>query len=239
MNVPLFLTLKFKNMATAKLSGFVTEIAGSVGGTTFKRSPYGLVIINKSRGASKNRLLNNPGFLELQSLRNQWQNLSIELKEGWNTKATEVSFPNKFGNMVYISGYQLYIKANHILYKVDLTMNDPEEFSTFWEDFEITDFEINEPGKVCDVQIQTGEVSQIFAFRFDVTRGPLKKPIYNRSEKLLLVDNSDKFTVDLSTEFYAKYPNCKDGDHVRVYVSTTSRKGATSPEKILETIIVK
>lgn len=237
MNVPLFLTLKLKNMATAKLSGFVTEIAGSVGGTTFKRSPYGLVIINKSRGASKNRLLNNSGFLELQSLRNQWQYLTTGLKEGWNTKATEVSFPNKFGDMVYISGYQLYIKANHILFKLDLTINDPEEFATTWEDFEITDFVINEPEKVCDVQIETGEVSQIFAFRFDVTRGPLKKPIYNRSEKLLLVDDSDKFTVDLTAEFYAKYPNCKSGDHVRVYVSTTSRKGATSPEKILETII--
>jgi len=237
MNVPLFLTLKFKNMATAKLSGFVTEIAGSVGGTTFKRSPYGLVIINKSRGASKNRLLNNSGFLELQSLRNQWQYLTTELREGWNTRATEVSFPNKFGDMVYISGYQLYIKANHILFKLELTINDPEEYTQFWEDFDITDFVVNESEKTCDVQIETGEVSQIFAYRFNVTRGPLKKPIYNRSEKLLLVDDSDKFTADIGAEFFAKYPNCKSGDHVRVYVSTTSRKGATSPEKILETII--
>jgi len=224
-------------MATAKLSGFVTEIAGSVGGTTFKRSPYGLVIINKSRGASKNRLLNNSGFLELQSLRNQWQYLTTELREGWNTRATEVSFPNKFGDMVYISGYQLYIKANHILFKLELTINDSEEYTQFWEDFDITDFVVNESEKTCDVQIETGEVSQIFAYRFNVTRGPLKKPIYNRSEKLLLVDDSDKFTADIGAEFFAKYPNCKSGDHVRVYVSTTSRKGATSPEKILETII--
>jgi len=237
MNVPLFLTSKYRNMATAKLSGFVTEIAGSVGGTTFKRSPYGLVIINKSRGASKNRLLNNSGFLELQSLRNEWQNLSIELKNSWNTRATEVTFPNKFGDMVYISGYQLYIKANHILYKLKISVENGEDFTKVWEDFDITEFEINESEKKCDVELEAGETPQIFAFRFDVSRGPLKKPVYNRSEKLLLVEDNDNFSVNLSTEFFAKYPNTKTGDYVRVYVSTTAKKGATSPEKIFETII--
>jgi hypothetical protein len=238
MNVPLFLTSKFKKMATAKLSGFVTEIAGSVGGTTFKRSPYGLVIINKSRGASKNRLLNNPGFLGLQTLRNIWKDLSLNHQQAWNTRATEVSFPNKFGNMVYLSGYQLFIKANHILYKNDKTIFDGADFQTSWLDFEIDNLTIDESTKECVVSIVAGHTRQVFAFRFEVTRGALNKPVYNRSEKLAFEFNRDNFDVNLNTEFYKKYTNTKTGDNVRVYVSTTATTGATSPEKIFETVIV-
>lgn len=237
MNAPLFLTSKFKNMATAKLSGFVTEIAGSVGGTTFKRSPYGLVIINKSRGASKNRLLNNPGFLGLQTLRNIWKELSLIHQQAWNTRATEVSFPNKFGNNVFLSGYQLFIKANHILYKNDKTIFDGANFQTSWLDFEIADLTIDEGTKECKISIVAGHTRQVFAFRYNVTRGPLNKPIYNRSEKIQFEFNRDNFEVNLGTEFFKKYPNTKSGDNVRVYVSTTATTGATSPEKIFETEI--
>ena len=132
---------------------------------------------------------------------------------------------------------QLFIKANHILYKNDKTISDGSNFTTTWLDFEITALTIDESTKECEISIEAGAERQVFAFRYDVTRGALNKPVYNRSEKLQFEFNRDNFDVNLSTEFYKKYPNTKAGDNVRVYVSTTAVSGATSPEKIFETVI--
>lgn len=99
-------------MAKFLLGALVTNIAGSIGGTTFRRVPNGLSMFNKIRGTSKSRLLQNNRLPEIGQIFQRWSQLTDTQRAGWNAQALLVTFPDKFGNQKNLTGRELFSKSN-------------------------------------------------------------------------------------------------------------------------------
>lgn len=105
-----FFNLKFFDMATFKLGALITEIKGSISGTTLKTFRGSNVMYNKQKrqNLSKNNInsksFKNGYFFQL------WNSLSSSEKNDWIIEASKYQFPDKFGDLKYLTGRQFFIK---------------------------------------------------------------------------------------------------------------------------------
>jgi hypothetical protein len=224
-------------MAVAKLGSFITDMAGSIGGTTFKRQKGSLVIMNKNRGASKNKLLQNKGLLSMATVRGYWNTMSIENRVTWVEAAKLVTFKNKFGDNVYISGYQLFIKANGNMNRVDDMYENGSRFSKDYTDFSISDPNIVLSLNKCRLNVVNDGDGQYILVRMDRPANFLRKPIYNRSAILFVSAQNESGTIELWSEFIQKNPRVRPLQNARFYVSILTQYGFRTAEKIIETEI--
>lgn len=117
-------------MANIQLSALVTSISGSIGGTTFRRTPRGIVAYNKQPRLLTTANNINQRRFELGSVFQSWNNVPNSEKEQWQIIAQQVPFVDKFGKQYYLSNRQLYtkVKAQAL---IDPSVNpDPYNFST-------------------------------------------------------------------------------------------------------------
>ena len=99
-------------MAVAKLGAIVTGIAGSIGGTTFRRGRAVLVMQNKSRGRSRSSTLTNPALTKFSTSISAWSKLPAGTRSLWAVAAQQFQFPDKFGTLKYLTPRQLFLKLN-------------------------------------------------------------------------------------------------------------------------------
>jgi len=121
---------KLLYMARIILGNFITDIAGSVGGTTFRRIKNGHQMYNRPIGAARSKLLNNPALLQLANISQGWQALLPADRAKWVAAALLFQFPDKFGTLRNITGYQLYIKNTNFNTAVNGAALDPATFSS-------------------------------------------------------------------------------------------------------------
>jgi|WetSurMetagenome_2_1015567.scaffolds.fasta_scaffold238939_2 hypothetical protein len=103
-------------MAVVQLGGIITGLAGSVGGTNFRRTPTALVMSNKSAGRSRNLGLTGSRIPYFQYVIGQWAILSQSVRDEWALAAENFQFPDKFGVLRNITGRQLFVKLYYPLY---------------------------------------------------------------------------------------------------------------------------
>lgn len=117
-------------MANIQLSALVTSISGSIGGTTFRRTPRGIVAYNKQpRLLTAANNINERRF-QLGSVFQSWNNVPNSVKEQWQVVAQQVPFVDKFGKQYYLSNRQLYTKVKSQAL-IDPSVNpDPYNFLT-------------------------------------------------------------------------------------------------------------
>lgn len=99
-------------MARVTYGSEITELTGSIAGTTFQRNFSGNIarsrpnkIINPSNLLGQKQLL-------LSSLVNTWTQLSESNKAGWNALAAAHDHTDPWGNVRTISGYQWFLSCN-------------------------------------------------------------------------------------------------------------------------------
>lgn len=115
-------------MANIKLGAIITDIAGSVGGTTFRRTPNGIIIYNKQGTQIKSAFAKNSVKNKLGAILGAWNNLGETEKNFWIDKATLYTFPDKFGTLKNLTGRQFYTKLNSQLIPVlGVPLQDPFE----------------------------------------------------------------------------------------------------------------
>lgn len=114
-------------MAVIKLGAIVTGIAGSIGGTTFRRTINGNSAYNKSNGPSRNTAKGNDSLQARRMVIQTWATLDGSQKQDWETVASTLLFPDKFGDLKNITGRQLFIKMSNRLVITDLAirLNSP------------------------------------------------------------------------------------------------------------------
>ena len=122
-------------MATFKLGAIITDIAGSIGGTTLKRNGSYKVIMNKSSGTPYSRSLNNPSLQYLPYIFKSWSHLSDAEKAAWKEQALLYTFPDKFGTLRNLSGRQLFVKLNAQRWLDIPSFVDVSAISSFTENF--------------------------------------------------------------------------------------------------------
>lgn len=105
-------------MARIKFSGLVTEIRGSIGGTTFQRNAYGFTVKNKSSMTLPLTVTQ----LQRQNLYSRatkdWGQLTEVQRETWRTWAS--TFPQFAANNPdsQLSGFAVFVK-HHLLAKLN------------------------------------------------------------------------------------------------------------------------
>lgn len=99
-------------MAVLKFGALVTEIKGSIGGTTFRMKGATPVIYNKPLRSNRSRNNVNNRSMDLGSLFGIWSTLSSTVRDDWNYQATLFTFPDKFGNLRNLTGRQLFVKLH-------------------------------------------------------------------------------------------------------------------------------
>jgi hypothetical protein len=99
-------------MANIKLGLIITDIQGSVGGSTFRRTPRGVILYNKQGTQIKSAFAPASRKNQLGNVFSAWQNLSAEEQTYWNEQATLYPQKNKFGSEVYLTGRQFFTKLS-------------------------------------------------------------------------------------------------------------------------------
>ena len=119
-------------MAVIKLGSIVTDIAGSIGGTTFRRTSTGHAVYNKQGRQVKSAFAKASRKNQLGNIFSNWYNLTGTVREQWAYNASVYPLKDKFGNTKYLTGRQLYTKLNAQLLPAN-EISDPGKFDTFVE----------------------------------------------------------------------------------------------------------
>lgn len=118
-------------MATIKLGAIVTDIAGSVGGSTFRRGSNFIALYNKQRRQIKSVASPFSRLGQLSNLVKQWSYMSQTDRDSWNEQSARYPFPDKFGVSRPLTGRQLFTKLNGQLLPTDtINLNSSGIFST-------------------------------------------------------------------------------------------------------------
>ena len=212
-------------MAVAKLGMIITDIAGSIGGTTLKRQSGNIAVYNKSRGPNKSVTLQNKALGRMNSGRALWRGLTLNEKSEWSNAAGEYTFPDKFGVPRNITGYQLFTKMyNGIAGNAAIFINGNQYNQDIYS-FSISDYEISFETKQCNLSVDYNDETQYFLCSFDVNCKEASKPIFNKRKIIFAGYSSVDFTMQIDQFFWNAFPWVQIGQNVRVYVTPMNDAG--------------
>ena len=100
-------------MALIKLGGGVTDIRGSIGGTTFSRSKAGNYARGRVKPVNPCSNVQETRRTAISHLSRYWA-LTLDAAErtGWNQYAAGTTWTNKLGEVITINGLAAFIRAN-------------------------------------------------------------------------------------------------------------------------------
>ena len=197
-------------MAVIKLGSIVTDIAGSIGGTTFRRTSTGHAAYNKQGRQVKSAFAKASRKNELGNIFSNWYNLSEREREQWAINASTYPLKDKFGNTKYLTGRQLYTKLNAQLLPANETSN-VSEFDTFVE---------LAPASINSFDISMSELSLYIGGKFDKqfiyismyqlrSRGRVKP--HAHFKRTAVKETFSDTNIDIWNEFQKQFPLAKNG----------------------------
>lgn len=218
-------------MAKILMSGLVTAIAGSVGGTTFRRSPFGVVVSNKSMGYSRNKLLMNTSLLKLAQVRSDWNRLSHIEKSNWNNVALANEFPDRFGNPIKLTGRMLFTKCWGSLILSGTSIPLASSFNRLTYKYELIVSDAYLASNVLEVKINNPLGNQWYYFALDYIGQSNPQPVFNRRKSFAITYITTSTLFSAFNELLEQYPFAKVGDKCRLYVQVASSSGVKSTWK--------
>ena len=113
-------------MATVKLGAFVTGIAGSIQGTTFRRNRGNVIMQSNPRGGSNSKLLQNKNLIKIAELGQLWNALSSAKVTSWADYASVTPTTDKWGAVRYLTPREMFYKLSGSLIPLNLPPPDPD-----------------------------------------------------------------------------------------------------------------
>jgi hypothetical protein len=107
-------------MATVKLGAFVTGIAGSIQGTTFRRNRGNVIMQSNPRGGSNSKLLQNKNLIQIAGLGQIWNALTPVERSNWYDLAQTYPQSDKWGNVRTLTAREMFYKLSGSLIPVGL-----------------------------------------------------------------------------------------------------------------------
>ena len=224
-------------MATVKLGQLISNIAGTVGNVTFRRFKNGHIAQVKTLGASKAQLLQNNALSGFADAVRYWNLVSASERSAWNSAAALHQFPDKFGDLKYLSGRQLFIKC-HVNVKA---VGSPQIFvsgfntnvdSVFLETDEIT---LNGTNEIYPDSTANQGYCLIQAV---LMKNNVIKPDYKRHEIAAWFDWGLTDHVSIGQYLLNKYPYLKVGDTVMLYATNMNPYGIRSVTEAIRATVI-
>lgn len=219
-----FFNLNIFFMANIKLGALITNIAGSVGGSTFRRTQRGIILYNKQGRQIKSAFAKNSVKNRLGAILSSWSFLDGTTRSDWEDLAILYPQKNKFGDDVTLSGRQFYTKLNTQL----IPVRESVDLATFNDVVYL--------GVVLSVAIDISE-SQFFVECSDDLDGfyvlvsvyPLRfgansKPTRSAFPTYASTPGS-KTTFNMYSDFVAQFPNAKAGETYGVNIKIMNSSG--------------
>ena len=119
-------------MATVKYGGGITQMSGSIAGTVFARNRFGNYCRPRTKPVNPNSTRQAAQRGYMANLVAAWANLLNSTQRiAWATYASAIAMKNRLGEVVYITGFNHYVRSNtlrlqHAVARVD---NGPTDLS--------------------------------------------------------------------------------------------------------------
>lgn len=225
-------------MAVLLLSGLVTQIVGSVGGSNFRRFRGQTVLSNKSMGASKSKLLQNQKLSAIRSIFTRWQTLTDTQRAGWNAEALNYTFPDKFGNLRNLTGREFFTKCNIHLLAIGLSKNSVGSPSSVVPLFTLGSFQIDTSVNEVGLAITSVSASVWLQIRIEMHQKPLNTPTFVRRKIIYVQLVTSPITLNFWNELVAEFPYFENSFNVRAYVNAVNVSGFVGPYSTIDAIVV-
>ncbi len=99
-------------MAQIKLSQGFSDIKGKANGSVFASNKSGKYFRNNKYGGGTKTKIWNKQKLKFGSVSSLWKNLTLEEQEAWNLATSAFPQTNKVGDVIQLSGFNLFCKQN-------------------------------------------------------------------------------------------------------------------------------
>ena len=225
-------------MATFKLGAIITDIAGSIGGTTLKRNGAYKVIMNKSSGTPYSRSYNNPSLQYLPFIFKAWTRLADAEKNAWIDQAKNYTFPDKFGTLRTLSGRQLFVKLNAQRWLDTPSFVDVSTISSFTENFNIADVIFNSGIPRFNIYVN-GDYSgfQKYYVSMEISLQPLRAPSFISRKIIGVYELSAGAGVDIIDDVMLAYPFFNKNYNARIYMCAINDSGFKSVQQCKEMVL--
>lgn len=215
-------------MAVFKLGAIITDIAGSVGGTTFRRGAGLRSMYNKSGGGPKSKLLQNQQLQGIAAIWKRWSLLSGATRTAWDAAALLFEFPDKFGVMRNLTGRQLFSKLNIQLLPVGSSISDPTGITSFIEPFTIIGSTVSSDQDYASVIINTASGENNYMISAEIKQGEIYKPTFTSRKVFFFSLASGIEELDITDDFYFNFPQFGVGYQAMYYITAINAFGFKS-----------
>lgn len=105
--------LKRKGMALVKFGGGVVGMSGSIAGNTFARNRYGSYVRSRTVPVNPNSTLQQEIRAIMSTVRDAWfETLTTAQRAAWAVYAANVQVPNRLGESINLTGYNMFCRTN-------------------------------------------------------------------------------------------------------------------------------
>ena len=231
----LLIIINWQKMATFKLGAIITEIAGSIGGTTLKRNGSYKVIMNKSSGTPYSRSYNNPSLQYLPFIIKSWSRLEAAEKAKWKEQALLYTFPDKFGTLRTLSGRQLFVKLNAQRWLDNPSFVDVDTISSFTEVFTLG-YVIYEPlAPFFNISVEGNYRDfQKYYVSLEISLQPLRAPSFISRKIIGVYELEAGAGTNILEDILKAYPFFNKNYNARLYICAVNNSGFKSVQQCKE-----
>jgi hypothetical protein len=215
-------------MAIFKLGAFATAIVGSIGGTNFRRGGNNAIVTNKSFGASKTKLYQNPWLNQISEIFKAWALLPLGKRNQYSDEALLYTFPDKFGVLRNLTGRQFYTKLAIQLLPVGASIPEPHLLNDNIVIATIDNFDIAEDLSIAELQISSPIEYTWFLVQLEVKQKNLLAPIFSRRKISYFVYSEGAAGFDVMPELLKQFPYINSNYRVRAFLTTMNESGFRS-----------
>lgn len=225
-------------MATILLGAFVTDIRGSVGGSTIRYVGSTFVLSNKSRGPSQNVIRSNKTLFSKRDIFQSWNLLSAAERKEWLNLSNLYPQLDKFGNLVVLSAYQFYTKffiqqsvTGHRLYL-------PEDFSNQISSGAVPLFRINFKSQKVEIIFDGSPTATFILIQIYPVRNKNVRTNFNRRKFIYFKEVQHAEAVDLTSEFLNRFGVIDGQTNYRAVIYFQNYYGVRSTPIVLDNVYV-
>lgn len=103
-------------MALARYGAGIVQLSGSIGGTTFARNRSGNYARARTTPVNPASSRQEEVRAIIAALSDRWSNtVTAVQRTAWNLYASSVAMKNRLGEVIFLSGYNHYLRSNSIL----------------------------------------------------------------------------------------------------------------------------
>lgn len=224
-------------MANIKLGAIVSDIQGSIGGTTFRRTPHGHSAYNKQKKQLLSARSLNSRRIELANVFQGWSKLSDKERKQINEQSKLFQFPDKFGNMKNLTGRQLYTKLTSQLLPTGLTVPSWATLDSNVDAPEISDIDVSLGDKIFDIYLKSAvTVARVLISAKPKPKTGNVKP-HAHFRTMLSLEAASLGSVDFYDIFMENYPLATAGECYQVNVYAVNNYGFKSPVSAFSVIL--